>query len=83
MIGAVDTRVSSILSSLSPKLKKCRKSTAETNECRIEEKRYKEDFKKRYDLVLKEATLLWSSTKETREKKEKFDPNYVGLDKTI
>ena len=85
VIGAVDTRISSISSSLSPQLsvmKKSRKSTAETNERHIEEKRSREDFKKRYDLALKEAILLWSSTKETREKRM-HDPKYIGLEKSI
>ena len=80
VVGASDTNISSVSSSVSPRQQ--RKTIIQTNQDRIEAKQKKIDFDIRYNNAIKEATDLWNSTKETREKKM-HNPNYVGYESSI
>ena len=83
VIGTMETRASSVSSSLSPPdMKKSRNSVLKSNESLILQKKMNAEFFQRYNNALKEAISLWTSTKETRAEKIK-NPKYFGVDKTI
>ena len=66
VVGAEDTRISSVSSSVSiPVIKKKRKSLGQSNQDRIHDKQVKIDFDIRYNNAMKEALCTFCSFTDT------------------